>query len=350
LPYSRPTINEITDRIKGDIESSLALSSPILKKSVLWVFAKVFAGAVHLLFGFLDWVSRQVFPDTAEAEYLERWAQIWGISRKPSTFAEFDILATGTDGAVLPSGALLQSVSETEYSTQESVIITSGEALVHVVCQTSGSTGNQEPGQLLSLVSPVAGIDSSASVQNSGVVLGVDEELDQDLRQRVLDRIQNPPQGGAKSDYIAWAKEVAGVTRVWVYPTWMGPGTVGVVFALDNSEPIIPDSAKVSEVQTYIEERAPVGAQVTVFAPALRTIDFMISVTPDTPAVRAAVTAELRNYLFREGYPANILYLSQIREAVSNAPGERDSNVSVPSGNVILDDNEIAVLGSITWL
>ncbi len=32
-------------------------------------------------------------------------------------------------------------------------------------------------------------------------------------------------------------------------------------------------------------------------------VDFHIRVTPDTPEIRAAITAELRSFLLRDGYP-----------------------------------------------
>lgn len=351
MPFNRPTINELYTRIKGDIEASIEQTTPILRKSVFNVFAKVFAGSIHLLFGFLDWLSRQLFPDTAEAEYLERWASIWNVTRKPSTFAEYDLNVTGSDGAVLPSGSIFQSVEEIEYATQAEITIAAGVGVVHVVASTSGSVGNLETGDELELVNPVAGIDSTAIVDDLNGLSGVDEESDEALRDRLLERIQNPPQGGSQADYIAWAKEVPGVTRAWCYPLWLGAGTVGIAFVVDDDPGgIIPDNAKVAEVQAYIDTLKPVTADATVFAPVAVEIDFTIAIEPDTSDIRAAVTAELTDLIFREGYPQGTLYLSQIREAVSGAAGEVDNTVSIPTGNIVIDQSEIAVMGTITWI
>ena len=66
-----------------------------------------------------------------------------------------------------------------------------------------------------------------------GLAAGSDAETDESLRARVLRRIQKPPQGGAGYDYVAWALEVPGVTRAWVYPAEMGLGTVTVRFVRD---------------------------------------------------------------------------------------------------------------------
>ena len=57
-----------------------------------------------------------------------------------------------------------------------------------------------------------------AYVGVNGIGGGADVESDEDLRARVLFRKRNPPHSGSKSDYIAWALEVPGVTRAFVSP------------------------------------------------------------------------------------------------------------------------------------
>ncbi|KAL6953375.1 hypothetical protein U1Q18_052069 [Sarracenia purpurea var. burkii] len=84
----------------------ISATAPILPASVLSVLARVFAGAAHLHWGFLEWIARQVFPDTAEAEYLERWAAVYGIYRTPATYASAEVQVSGTNGTVLPAGTI----------------------------------------------------------------------------------------------------------------------------------------------------------------------------------------------------------------------------------------------------
>src|SRR6478736_4591283 len=63
---------------------------------------------------------------------------------------------------------------------------------------------------------------------------GADTETDDQLRARVLFRIQQPPMGGDANDYVAWALAVPGVTRAWCSPLEMGMGTVTVRFMMDE--------------------------------------------------------------------------------------------------------------------
>ncbi|MGS3031130.1 hypothetical protein AB2889_25215 [Escherichia coli] len=51
-------------------------------------------------------------------------------------------------------------------------------------------------------------------------------------------------------------------------------------------------------------------------------MDLHIRGTPDTPEIRAAITAELRSFLLRDGYPQGELKMSRISEAISGANGE----------------------------
>ncbi|MGH9349377.1 MAG: baseplate J/gp47 family protein, partial [Vicinamibacterales bacterium] len=170
------------------------------------------------------------------------------------------------------------------------------------------------------------------------------------LRIRLLDRMRQPPHGGAAADYAMWAKDVAGVTRAWVYPLELGAGTVTVRFVRDDDAGgIIPDAGEVAAVQTYINERRPVTAAVTVVAPVAVPLAFTIEITPDTSAIRAAVQAELEDLLERDAEPGGTILLSQIKVAIGAAAGVDDFVVTVPAGNVAHSTGQIATMGTITW-
>jgi uncharacterized phage protein gp47/JayE len=155
--------------------------------------------------------------------------------------------------------------------------------------------------------------------------------------------------GGARSDYEAWALQVAGVTRAWVYPLENGPGTVVVRFVRDNDTSLIPDSAEVAAVQAYIDDLRPVTANVTVEAPTASPLNMTIQLTPNTAAVRAAVTAELTDVLQREAAPGGTILLSHLREAISVAAGEVNNVLTTPTADVTHAAGEMPVLGTITW-
>lgn len=355
MPFQRPTLPDLIDRAASDIESRLPGTDARLRRSNLNVLARMHAGAVHGLYGMLDWLSRQVLPDSAEAEYLARWASIWGVSRLAAVAATGSITLTGATGSVVPAGTVLQRSDGALFATTAEVAFTTTTASASVTAQVAGATGNTAANTTLSLVSPISGVQSSAVVASGGLTGGVDSETDERLRARLLARIQAPPQGGNTTDYAQWARAVAGVTRVWVFPGWLGIGTVGVGFVMDDAPgSIIPDAATVTKVADYIDPRRPVTADVTVFAPTAAPQAMTIRLSPNTTTVQAAVTAELNDLFRREaqvedGTGSGKILLSRINEAISIASGETDHVLVSPTADITLTKGQIATLGVITW-
>ena len=358
MSWIRPTLETIIDRAKSDIKSAVSVTS-ILRRSFLEALAKVIGGVAHLLHGHLYWMSRQIFPDQADQEYLERWASIYGFERKAATYGKYQVDITGTNGSVLPADTIYQRSDGLQYTVDSDVTIAAGIGTADITASGAGADYNLATGDEIELVSPVSGIDSTATY-NSTTTEAEDEETDEQLRARLVERIQEPPSGGRPTDYILWAKEVAGVTRAWVLPGHLGEGTVGVSFVEDDETNIIPGAAKVDEVQDYIDEEKPVTADVTVFAPIAHTVDMTIAISPNTVAVQEAIQGELEDLFFREAQVAGSyetvsstysgeIPLSKINEAISIADGEEDHNLITPTSDVSPVTGGIAILGTITW-
>ncbi|MBI1408112.1 MAG: baseplate J protein [Caulobacter sp.] len=349
MPFTRPTLSALIDQAETDMSGRLAGGDALLRRAIELVLARVHAGAIHGLYGFLDYAAEQLMPDTADAEHLSRWAGIYGVARKAATAATGSADLTGVNTSVIPEGTRLQRSDGAEYLVTAEATIALGVATAAIVAAEAGAGGLAEAGTALTFVSPVAGVSSAAVVAVGGVTGGVDEESDNDLRGRLLARIREQPRGGAATDYERWALEVAGVTRAWVFPERDGLGTVGVTFVLDGLEDVIPASGDLTAVADYIDPLRPVTADVTVFAPTPLALDPEIELTPATDAVKAAVEAELRDLLTRETEPGGTLLISHIREAISIAAGETDHVLVSPAANVVADPEEIVVLGTITW-
>jgi len=348
MAFSRPTLSELLNSAFTDIQSRLPGTDATLRRSNLNVLSRVHAAAVHGLYGFIAWLATQVIYDTAEAEYLERWASIWGINRLPASFATGTVVLSGTAGVTIPALTELQRADGFLYTVDADVMLAGGIATAAVTAITAGGMGNVSAGTSLTLSSPIAGVTAIAS---AGILSGgADAEPDAALRDRFLTRIQQPPHGGASFDYSSWALQVPGVTRAWVYPQELGAGTVTVRFVRDNDVSLIPDAGEVATVQATIDSLRPVTAQVNVAAPVAVPLNFSVSVTPNTTDVKAAVQAELSDLISLEAIPGGTLYLSHIRAAISAATGETNYSLTVPSADVVNTTGNITTLGTLTWL
>lgn len=356
MPFVRPDLPTLIERAVADIESRFPGADARLRRSNLNVLARVHAGAVHGLYGYLDWIAKQILVDTADAEILERHATIWLPSgRVPASYAVGQVTVTGSDGAVIPLGSIFKRADGAAYAAEAEATVAGGVALVTVVAADAGQAGNAVAGITLNLDSPIDGVNAAATVTSGALTGGADIEDDEALRARVLARIQQTPHGGAAHDYVAWALEVPGVTRAWCYPLEMGDGTVTVRFVRDDDASLIPDAAEVAAVQAYIDAQRPVGMELFVVAPIAAPLAFQIQLTPATASVKAAVEASLRDLLIREAEPEGggnegKIPLSHIREAISLAAGETDHVLLSPVADITLAVGQIATFGGIAWV
>ncbi|MEZ6004712.1 MAG: baseplate J/gp47 family protein [Planctomycetota bacterium] len=331
---------------------------PTPRRSMVQALAAAMAGAVAGAHGHVGWAIRQIFPDTAEGENLERWASIWGMTRKPATFAAGLGIAKGTAGKVLDEGTLLQIGGQTYVVTATSVVQPASPGVPAAVtfpieALEPGEAGNQAAETILTFNTPVQGIVAHGFVKpgTDGVIGGNDPESDESLRGRLLERLKSPPRGGAVADYEAWAREVPGVTRAWAFANHLGIGTVGLTFLReDDSDSSIPSQGELDEVEQYIARRAPIGAELVVFAPAILQVDFSLSVQPNTAAVKAAVEASLADLFTLRAEPGVDIPISHLHEAISTTPGEKDHVLVAPAANIEVPAGTIARLGVVTWL
>jgi uncharacterized phage protein gp47/JayE len=318
------------------------------------VLGVVWAGAVHTLYGYLDWLARQLFGDTAEREQLLRMAALYGISPVPAAFATGNVTATGTNGTSIPAETILRLDAATSYRVTTGQVIAGGTATLPVAAVLAGAAANVPVSTTLTFETPIPNVNSTATVATGGIAGGVDEEGTEELRDRYLLRLREPPEGGADQDYEAWALAVAGVTRAWVYPNEDGLGTVAVRFVRDGEAPIFPDGGEVAAVQAALTAQRPITAQVTAKAPTNLAVAFTIHIVPDNADTRAAVTAELTDLLNRVAEPGDgvgrgTILLSAIRTAVGVAEDVTDYTVTVPGANVVPALGELATVGSLAW-
>ena len=366
MPLERPSLATLVARTKASVQGALpALST--LRRSLWGALATALAGALHALWGYVAWIARQIFPFSAEGAYLDRWADTWGITRVPVARATGRLTLTGAPGAAAPSGTAWRRADGAEVSsTERGVLDNTGTATIDVEARIPGAAGNTDAGAELTAISPVPGVYSTATVA-SALTGGAAEEDNESLRARLLYQIRKTPRAGTAADYERWARAAsAAVTDVWVRPLGANPdatpakvgvlGTVIVYFmtygATVNG---IPSAAVRASVDDYIQARRPVTARVDVnpagadaltAAPLAITID---AVTPDTPAVRAAIAAEIGDLLRREAAPGGTILVSHIREAISTAEGETDHALTVPAADVTHAAHQIATMGNITW-
>ena len=93
MTYSRDSLQTIYSRVASDLEATK------VKGSFKSVLATAIAGIAHMLHGHIDYLAKSMLPDSAEKDVLERWGNIYGVTRRPGTKARGQLKITAT-GAV----------------------------------------------------------------------------------------------------------------------------------------------------------------------------------------------------------------------------------------------------------
>jgi len=359
MPFSRPTLREIVERVDGDIKGVLGLGN-LLRRSFLGALSRAVSGVAHTLFGFIVFAVDQVFPDTMDDEFLLRFGNIFRVDRNDATFAQLNVTFTGTTGGTVVVDTIFQRDDGVTYTLNDEVVVPAGGTEVGVVtAEVAGANGNITTfPATISFQAALAGVETDVTV-DSALVEAEDEETIEAYRTRVIQRIQQPPAGGTPQDFISFVLSVPGITRAWVLPGNRGEGTVDTTGVEDGNSPasIIPSPAKVAEIQSTVDDEKPVTADHISFAPIELEMNPSILLKPNTTAVQTAVTTELNDMLLREAQVRNgfkevgsnfdgIVTVSKINEAISLADGEEDHVLLSPTADVQPSNGGLVTLGT----
>lgn len=363
-----PSVKEISDNIIAQLEAILNQTIPILPKGFNRTIAKAIAGVFILLYKYGGWIFLQLFVRTAsfqETEILGKkviplieWGRLIGIGDPVrATQAELlvDITVENQTGSILAGTLLTSNKNGINYLLTASVVLDAAikQGNIKATSDTQGGSGagaigNLDPGDVVSFVNPIPNVARDTTV-DSQVVTAADGETEAQYRQRVIDRFQKQPQGGAGVDYEIWGEEVAGIINIFPY-TGAIAGFVDVYSeatpASSGSPDGIPTQAQLNAVETAItfdseskQTRKPVNARLNSFA--IDRIGFDVSVlglTVDDPAtVQSSIESAVETYfLDREPFIEGVTPLPRTdRITLQNIEGIIDDIVTAANGSFL---------------
>jgi len=314
MALTTPTTAEINTLIIAQLEATLNQTIPLLPKSFLRVLAKVIAAVFTLLYKYGGFIFLQLFVQTATIKTstvagtpispLTLWGELIGVGpRAAATNAQLliEITVDNQTGTLPANTQLIGDPNGVTYLTLTAVTLDAPTKQVEVLAVSdqsggsgAGTIGNLDAGQTLSFANPLPNVARQAAVVSQTITAANEEDVEV-YRQRILDRFQKPPQGGAYSDYEIWGEEVQGIINVYPY-TSDCPGQVDVYAeatpASSGSLDGIPTLAQLQDVQDSIQldqnglaSRRPAGALVNVYAITRVGFDVTVSGIADTPDV-----------------------------------------------------------------
>jgi uncharacterized phage protein gp47/JayE len=326
MSLQTPITKDISDNIIAQLEASLNQSIPLLPKAFLRVLAKALAGVFILLYKYAGFMFLQMFVQSASIKEtsingvlispLTQWGRLIGIGDPvAATKAELLIdVVVQTQTGTLPSGTQLVNVANgVTYITIGAVNLDASTVQTTIRASAdqqggggAGAIGNLQAADVVTFANSLANVSRNASV-DSQTVTGANAESTGAYRQRIVDKFQKRPQGGAYADYEGWGEEVVGIINVYSYTG--DPGEVDLyseaTVASSGSADGIPTSAQLLAVlnsvnfdQDGLATRRPVNAFVNSNAITRTGFNVEIDgiVVDDLAAVQAAITAAITQY------------------------------------------------------
>lgn len=369
MPWETPTLQQLRELNRDNVVAKLR-SGPLIPNSGLRIIADANSGLGFLCLLYLDWLAKQLLPDTAEAEWLDRWATLFLSNadgtkgRKKASFSGGWISISGLHGTPIPQGSILTAQSATttggaqtiSFQVVQQTTLGSGPTSVPISAISVGAVGNLTAGSTLSFATAISGVNGSPTV--TSLTGGADTETTDELRARVENRLQQPPMGGDANDYVQWALMVPGVTRAWCSPLEMGIGTVTVRFMMDDlraSQGGFPTDMDVEAVQNWIDFVRPVTVLDSfVVAPIPEPVSFTLNNLESNDAstvanIEASVSAMLAKKaapafsLNGVQQPAQTIFAAWVSDAVLNSIG-------VTSFDLVMTDHLMPTNGSLATL
>lgn len=354
MPFNVPTTRQIIRTGIQDLEVELNQQVPIV--GVERALNIAFSGALRDLYDYQTWIVNQIIPsDKSDDDTIIDTARNEGVIRKAAQYAAGPMIFTSSNP--LPVDTEMQTQDGVRYHVTATDSPSAGKVRVTVQADDVGTSGNLKSGDVVTLISPIPGVNSDGVVAEEGVSGGADIETISELLTRLLYRKRNPPVGGALHDFVIWATETAGVSRAWAFDSWHGIGTVGLAWVYDQRDDIIPTETDRTVMQAYLFRHQdpatgtwvgkPGGVEVWPIPLTLKPLDMTVRVVPDTAATRRAVMLSL-NALFRSLSPGETLLLSSIRTAIGAASGVSDYELNLTTSQPS-ENYELITLGAVTW-
>ena len=277
------------------------------------------------------------------------WA--YGIDRKIGTSAVGEVTFEGADGTSISNGTVIYH-NDLYYVVLNDADISNGKADLIVEAYEMGKKYNVIRNTEFALKENIQGVTRVYAKEDFKG--GTDTETDEELRDRYFDTIKKSYTSGNVAHYEAWTTEVSGVGLCKVYPLKNGNGTVEVV--ITNSNMLGASSELIESVKANIEEKRPIGANVSVVSATEKAINITANITLasgySVEEVKSEFTNKVTEYLkdisFKSSYVSNAR-LGNLLLDTNGVFDYTEFKINNLSTNIALSDIEVPKLGTIEF-
>lgn len=280
-----------------------------------------------------------------------RVLQIAGIKRKQATQSVGEVTITGMPKTVIPKDTVFLAGNLEFKIDQDYIIPDTGNTTVKVKSVAYGGDANVLPNAIDKSNPQIMGVDNISNAKE--INNGYDQETDDDLRERYLEKLLHPPKAGNPAHYKLWATEVDGIWNAKVFRTWQGGGTVKVVVIGLNRKAVGPDL--IEKVKKHILEEAPIRYEdLTVESATTKKVkvDVKIKLTQNANLieVKEEIKDRIEKYFYSISFKENIVSYAKVGAEILKVPGVADyDNLKLNDkiGNIEMKETEVPELESL---
>lgn len=325
------------------------------------IYDAVAPAAIELanLYADLGIILRQIYADTADGDNLTSRLAEFGVYRDLATFAIRKAMFTDSNNHLLdvPINSRFR-LNDVVYAVTDRI----SQGVFKVKAETAGAVGNKDFGDLLP-VEPIEGLGKA--ILTDVLIAGKDEETDDSLYKKYIERINEQAFGGNRADYKEKITSIDGVGGVKLFRALNGGGTVGAIII--GADYDVPSPPLIEIIQTAIDPVmnqgdgigiAPIGHSVSVSGVGVETINIEtnlvisgVTISQIESTVQRAIDDYLLSLRKTWADQSNLIVrISQMEAKILSIEGVQDINNTMINGvaaNLELTNTQIPVLGSV---
>lgn len=285
------------------------------------------------------------------------------IKRKGATKASVVLRFTGILTTAIPTGTKVATGDGIEFATIVERYV--GEVVgdgadgntvdIPAEAVVAGTSGNVRQETINQIIDTVDNITEATNPESS--VGGSDYENDTQLRSRAITIFDSLAQG-TQASYNEWTKQANTEVlraRAQVYHPRYSDATIVIHVVKTNAG--IFTIAELESIENYIQVRCPLGLEVVCVNITWETINISAQIRRKTgyslQETKNNIIDNLQKYLdYRDWDWGQDIEWSDLYSLINNTLGVQDLSPSgfFPSSNVIVNDNSLPKIGSITLI
>lgn len=316
---------------------------------------KVLSGEIYSAMSNLEWIKREMFPQTASLGQLDKHAEQRGLKRKSAVNSKgklkFSINEASDSDISIPKGTICATsgVNSIRFITLDDAVISAGNLYAEVTAQSeeAGKASNANSGTVTIMVTFVQGVDSVTNA--SAFTGGADEETDEELRKRLIESYRNVSNGTNVAFYKDFVLQYDGVNSASVEKLARGTGTLDVYVCGKGAQ---VSASLLSQINSDIQKVREINIDVDVVNAELVSVNVYFSLAVesgyDKTSVQNACKQAIKDYFLTLGIGDGV-YLSAVSNVIYGVEGVKNYRFSA-SGNadVTIPSNKQAICGTIT--